>query len=70
MPGEAYPHAWIVHLTPLKDPAGLVHGVQPASLDFSEQHATANAWQPATSAWSPPGARPLCRPRAGVNSPQ
>ncbi|CAM5571364.1 SpoIIE family protein phosphatase [Kitasatospora aureofaciens] len=39
VPGEAFPHAWIVHFTPLKDPAGLVHGVQMTALDFSEQHA-------------------------------
>lgn len=37
VPGEAYAHAWIVHVAPLKDSAGLVHGVQLAALDFSEQ---------------------------------
>ncbi|WP_344445301.1 SpoIIE family protein phosphatase [Kitasatospora nipponensis] len=39
MPGEAFPHAWIVHLTPLRDPAGRVHAVQQTVLDFSEQQA-------------------------------
>ncbi|GAA2796242.1 SpoIIE family protein phosphatase [Kitasatospora aburaviensis] len=39
VPGEAFPHAWIVHLAPLKDPAGLVHAVQQTVLDFSEQEA-------------------------------
>ncbi|MFD5798761.1 SpoIIE family protein phosphatase [Streptomyces diastatochromogenes] len=39
VPGEPYAHAWIVHVDPLKDPAGLVRGVQVAALDFSEQSA-------------------------------
>ncbi|MEY9948568.1 SpoIIE family protein phosphatase [Kitasatospora sp. GAS1066B] len=39
VPGEARPHAWTSHFTPLKDPAGLVRGVQQVALDFSEQHA-------------------------------
>ncbi|WP_329560703.1 SpoIIE family protein phosphatase [Kitasatospora sp. NBC_01266] len=40
VPGEARAHAWITHFTPLKDPAGLVRGVQLAALDFSEQQAS------------------------------
>ncbi|MEV0489792.1 SpoIIE family protein phosphatase [Streptomyces atratus] len=39
VPGEPHAHAWVIHFTPLKDPLGLVHGVQLAALDFSEQHA-------------------------------
>ncbi|MFF1605313.1 SpoIIE family protein phosphatase [Streptomyces mirabilis] len=39
VPGEPHAHAWIVHFTPLKDSLGLVHGVQLAALDFSEQYA-------------------------------
>jgi PAS domain S-box-containing protein len=39
VPGEPRAHAWIVHCAPLKDPFGLVHGVQLAALDFSEQYA-------------------------------
>ncbi|MGW2255716.1 SpoIIE family protein phosphatase [Kitasatospora sp. NPDC001660] len=39
VPGELLPHAWIVHFAPLRDPAGTVHGVQMARLDFSEQAA-------------------------------
>ncbi|WP_351225694.1 SpoIIE family protein phosphatase [Streptomyces sp. NPDC002133] len=38
VPGEPHAHAWIVHFTPLKDSHGLVHGVQLAALDFSEQY--------------------------------
>ncbi|MFF3959477.1 SpoIIE family protein phosphatase [Streptomyces sp. NPDC001890] len=39
VPGEPFAHAWMVHVVPLKDSAGLVHGVQLAALDFSEQSA-------------------------------
>ncbi|WP_330460739.1 SpoIIE family protein phosphatase [Streptomyces sp. NBC_00820] len=39
VPGEPYAHAWVVHVDPLKDPAGRVRGVQVAALDFSEQSA-------------------------------
>ncbi|MET7285354.1 SpoIIE family protein phosphatase [Streptomyces sp. NPDC005573] len=39
VPGESHAHAWIVHVDPLKDPGGLVRGVQVAALDFSEQSA-------------------------------
>ncbi|MFI6063283.1 SpoIIE family protein phosphatase [Streptomyces sp. NPDC051286] len=39
VPGEPQAHAWIVRFTPLKDSLGLVHGVQLAALDFSEQYA-------------------------------
>ncbi|MET7859385.1 SpoIIE family protein phosphatase [Streptomyces sp. NPDC005318] len=39
VPGEPRAHAWIIHFTPLKDPGGLVHGVQLAALDFSDQYA-------------------------------
>ncbi|GHB57662.1 hypothetical protein GCM10010377_55900 [Streptomyces viridiviolaceus] len=37
VPGEQYAHAWIVHVIPLKDRTGTVHGVQIAVLDLSEQ---------------------------------
>ncbi|MFE7329892.1 SpoIIE family protein phosphatase [Streptomyces sp. NPDC057565] len=39
VPGEPQAHPWIIHFTPLKDSLGLVHGVQLAALDFSEQFA-------------------------------
>ncbi|MEU6576535.1 SpoIIE family protein phosphatase [Streptomyces sp. NPDC046805] len=39
VPGEPHAHAWLVHAAPLKDAAGVVHGVQLAALDFSEQSA-------------------------------
>lgn len=39
VPGEPHAHAWTIHFTPLKDSLGLVHGVQQAALDFSEQYA-------------------------------
>ncbi|WNO62652.1 SpoIIE family protein phosphatase [Streptomyces sp. AM2-3-1] len=39
VPGESRAHAWTIHFTPLKDSLGLVHGVQQAALDFSEQYA-------------------------------
>ncbi|WP_392674811.1 SpoIIE family protein phosphatase [Streptomyces sp. LN785] len=39
VPGEPQAHAWIIHFTPLKDALGVVHGVQLAALDFSEQYA-------------------------------
>ncbi|MET7496113.1 SpoIIE family protein phosphatase [Streptomyces sp900116325] len=39
VPGEPQAHAWTIHFTPLKDSLGLVHGVQQAALDFSEQYA-------------------------------
>ncbi|WP_406416144.1 SpoIIE family protein phosphatase [Streptomyces sp. NBC_00873] len=38
VPGETQAHAWIIHFTPLKDSLGLVHGVQLAALDYSEQY--------------------------------
>ncbi|MET9382704.1 SpoIIE family protein phosphatase [Streptomyces sp. NPDC002928] len=39
VPGEPQAHAWIIHFSPLKDPHGLVQGVQLAALDFSDQYA-------------------------------
>ncbi|MEW2487007.1 SpoIIE family protein phosphatase [Streptomyces sp. NPDC048411] len=39
VPGEPQAHAWTIQFTPLKDSLGLVHGVQLAALDFSEQYA-------------------------------
>ncbi|WP_326633308.1 MULTISPECIES: SpoIIE family protein phosphatase [unclassified Streptomyces] len=39
VPGESRAHAWTIQFTPLKDSLGLVHGVQLAALDFSEQYA-------------------------------
>ncbi|MEU0964829.1 SpoIIE family protein phosphatase [Streptomyces sp. NPDC005917] len=39
VPGEPHAHAWIVHVTPLTDSLGVVHGGQLAALDFSEQYA-------------------------------
>ncbi|WP_431043408.1 SpoIIE family protein phosphatase [Streptomyces sp. P1-3] len=38
LPGEPQAHAWAIHVSPLKDPAGRVRGVMQSALDFTEQY--------------------------------